>query len=76
MVKECIVKLNNDAVTVVTYDGIDVQFPSIHKDVKSVFVNYEDGKYTIVEKDYKPKSEKKPKGKKKTTKEDAANEDA
>lgn len=76
MVKECIVKLNNDAVTVATYDGIDVQFPSIRKDVKSVFVNYEDGKYTIVEKDYKPQSEKKQKGKKKTTKEDAANEDA
>lgn len=75
MVKECTIKLNNDAVTVVTYDGVDVQFPSIHKDAKTVFVNYEDGKYTIVDKEYNPANDGKPK-KKKTTKKDGADKDA
>ena len=75
MVKECTIKLNNDAATVATYDDVDVQFPSIHKDAKTVFVNYEDGKYTIVDKDYKPANDGKQK-KKKTTKKDGADKDA
>lgn len=53
MVKECLVKLNNDAVTVVRFGDIDIQFPSIHKNVKTVFVNYEDGKYSIVDRNFK-----------------------
>lgn len=48
MVKECLVVLNNEAVTVVRYDGKDIQFPAINKDVKKVSVNYENGKYSIV----------------------------
>lgn len=70
MVKECLVKLNNDAVTVVRFGDTDIQFPSIHKDAKTVFVSYEDGKYSIVDKNYKPKSADKPRKKgtdKKTT---------
>lgn len=70
MVKECLVKLNNDAVTVVKFDDIDIQFPSIRKNAKTVFVNYEDGKYSIVDKNYRPKSTEKHKKKgtgKKTT---------
>lgn len=53
MIKECIVKLNNDAVTVVSYDGIDVQFPSIHRDAKTVRVKYTNGRYCVVSDDYK-----------------------
>ncbi len=49
MVKECLVILNNEAVTVVRFDGKDIQFPSIHKDTKTVFVKYENGKYSIVD---------------------------
>ena len=51
MVKECLVKINNEAITVVRYGDTDIQFPSIHKDVNTVFVNYEGGKYFIVDKD-------------------------
>lgn len=54
MVKECIVKLNNDAVTVVAYGDIEVQLPAIHKEAKTLFVNYENDKYAVVDKDYKP----------------------
>ena len=70
MIKECIVKLNNEAVTVVAYEDIDIQFPAIHKEAKTLFVNCENGKYEIVDKDRKPKNvtvEKK-NNKKKTTK--------
>lgn len=56
MVKECTVTLNNEKVTVVKYGNVDVQFPAIHKDTEKLFVNYDNGKYTIVEKDYKPKN--------------------
>lgn len=50
MVKECLVTLNNEAVTVVKFDNIDIQFPSIHKNEETVFVKVEDGKYSIVDK--------------------------
>lgn len=50
MIKECPVILNNSAVTVVQYDNVKIQFPSIQKKVKTVFVKYENGKYEIVEK--------------------------
>lgn len=59
MVKECPVVLNNEVVTVVKYGDIDIQFPSIHKDDKKVFVNYEGGRYSIVDKNYKLKSTEK-----------------
>lgn len=49
MTKLCPIILNNEAVTVIRFDDIEVQLPSIHKNVKSVYVKYDDGKYTIVE---------------------------
>ena len=52
MVKKCKVILNNDAVTVVRFDNIEVQFPSIHKEDEYVNVLYKDGKYKIVDSDY------------------------
>lgn len=52
MIKKCNVLLNNEVVTVVDYDGVKVQFPSIHKNSKTVNVIYKNGQYIIVEEDY------------------------
>ena len=51
MIKECIVELNNDVVTVVRFGDIKIQFPSIHDNSKKkVFVESdENGRYRIVE---------------------------
>lgn len=50
MIKECPVIMSNEAVTVARYDGIDIQFPSVGKDVKTVFVNKDgDGSYHIAD---------------------------
>lgn len=50
MIKECPVIINNECVTVVKYDGIDIQFPSVGKDAKSVFVTkYSNGSYHITD---------------------------
>ena len=68
MVKECLVMLNNEVVTVARYGNTDIQFPSIHRDAKTVFVNCEDGKYSIVDKNYKSKSAEKSNRKKSTEK--------
>lgn len=68
MVKECQVILNNDAVTVAKFGEIIIQFPSIKKDADTVFVKYEDGKYTIVDKPTVFKTEKKMSTDKKTIK--------
>ncbi len=57
MIKECYVKLNNEAVTVVNFDGVDVQFPAIKREAKTVFVKFENGKYSITD---KPVEETKP----------------
>ena len=76
MVKECIVKLNNDVVTVVAYGDVDVQLPAIHREAKTLFVSCENGKYTVVDKDYKPKdvAVEKKNTKKKTTNKEIAKE--
>lgn len=50
MIKECPILINNSAVTVVKYDDVEVQFPAINKDVKTVFVDFTEGKYNIVDK--------------------------
>lgn len=50
MVKECNVILNNDAVTVVVYDGIRVQLPSIKRKAQTVFVDKRGNKYVVVDK--------------------------
>lgn len=50
MTKKCPVIMSNEAVTVARYDGIDIQFPSVGKDVKTVFVNKDgDGYYRIAD---------------------------
>jgi len=70
MVKECRVILNNDVLTVVRFDDIDIQFPSIGKDVETVFVKHENDRYTIVDEKEKNDTVEKPKrkvSKKKTT---------
>lgn len=64
MIKECSVVLNNEAVTVVKFDGKDIQLPAIKREAKKVSVNYENGKYSIVNKD--EKTEDADKNKKKT----------
>ena len=73
MTKECEVILNNDAVTVVKFDGKEIQFPSIHKNAKTVFVKVDNGTYSIVgkmeneSKDSGVQNQKKPRTYKKTT---------
>lgn len=48
MIKECPVIMNNEAVSVVSFDGIDIQFSCLGKNIKKVNVKFEDGKYSIV----------------------------
>ena len=50
MIKECPILINNTVVTVAKYDDVEVQFPAINKDVKTVFVDFTEGKYIIVDK--------------------------
>lgn len=78
MTKQCPVILNNKAVTVVKFDNIEIQFPSIHKDAETVFVKFEDGKYTIVEniEDEKVVISHKKRNQKKITVEDNTAEEA
>ena len=47
-IKACKVLINNAAVTVVDFDGIQVQLPAIGEDAKTVWVECDDGKYTMV----------------------------
>ncbi len=79
MVKECIVKLNNETVTVIEYDGILVQIPAIHREARYVNVILQSGRYIVVDDDYKEPvasvTEKpKKKANKKTTNEEIAKE--
>lgn len=50
MIKECPILINNTVVTVAKYDDVEIQFPAINKDVKTVFVDFTEGKYNIVDK--------------------------
>lgn len=52
MVKDCKVTLNNEAVTVVCFGDVEIQFPSIHRDVKYLRVLYKNGRYSIVDDNY------------------------
>lgn len=49
--KKCKVLTRNEAVTVIEYNGTPVQFTSsiIDNQKEFVWVNYEDGKYSIVD---------------------------
>lgn len=49
MIKECNITINNEEVTVVEFGDVKIQFPSIKKEAKSIFVEYDNGKYSIVE---------------------------
>ena len=53
MIKRCKVIINNEAVTVIRFDNIEVQIPSIHKKADYVNVLYENGKYKMVDEDCK-----------------------
>lgn len=75
MIKNCNVLINNEAVTVIDYDGVKVQVPSIHREAKTVKVIVKDGKYIVVDDNYiepvvKPTAKPKKKTTKKTTLED------
>lgn len=58
MIKNCKVLINNEAVTVIDFDGTEVQIPAIKKKVNTVRVLKENDKYTVVNDDYKEKTEK------------------
>ena len=59
MIKECQVILNNESVSVVKFGNTEVQLPSIGKDVNSVKVKCEDGRYSIVKDEIAIKTKKK-----------------
>lgn len=64
MLKECKVLLNNEAVTVIQYDDIQVQIPAIGRKASVVKVK-DDGHYTVVPDDYSEPVEKRPRTRKK-----------
>lgn len=68
MIKECKVLLNNEAVTVIRYDDLDVQIPAIGRKARTVKVK-DDGHYTVVPDDYCEPAEEaeKPKARRKKT---------
>lgn len=79
MVKNCRVLINNEAVTVIEYDGVLVQIPAINREAKNVNVILQNGRYIVVNDDYKEPvtdvAEKlKKKANKKTTIDESANE--
>lgn len=49
MIKNCSVIVNNEAVTVVVFDGKEVQLPSIKREARKVFVKFENGIYEVVD---------------------------
>lgn len=53
MVKECLVTLNNEVVTVVLFDDKYIQFPAIKRDATTLNICFDDGKYFIVDDDTK-----------------------
>lgn len=60
MIKECKVILQNSELFVVNFDDKQIQFPYTLDVGKTVFVKYEDGKYSIVKKNEKKVSQKQP----------------
>lgn len=52
MIKNCRVLINNDAVTVFEYDGVEVQIPSINREARFVKVKFANGEYTVVDDNY------------------------
>lgn len=66
MIKECKVLLNNEAVTVIQYDDIQVQIPAIGRKATVVKVK-DDGHYTVVPDNYSEPAGKTPRTRKKKT---------
>ena len=59
MTRECKVLLRNQYVMVVNFDGKEIQMPSDHTDKDTVFVKYENDRYSItckLEEENKPVS--------------------
>lgn len=52
MLKRCKVLLNNDAVTVIDFDGKKVQLPAIKRKAIEVNVVFENGRYSVVDDNY------------------------
>ena len=52
MIKDCRVTLNNEYVTVVDFEGIDIQLPAIGRKANKIKVEYKDGKYTVLPDNY------------------------
>lgn len=57
MVKQCKVLINNEAVTVINFDGREVQIPAIKRNVDSVNILFKNNQYIVVGDDYKEKKE-------------------
>lgn len=79
MVKNCRVLINNEAVTVIEYDGVLVQIPAIHREAKNINVILQNGRYIVVNDNYKElmasaAEKQKKKANKKTTIDESANE--
>lgn len=79
MVKNCKVLINNEAVTVFDYDGIQVQIPSIKRTADFINVVKRNGNYFVVDDNYtepvvKPAEKPKKKANKKTTVKESVNE--
>lgn len=52
MIKKCKVILNNECVTVIDFEGIDVQLPAIGYKANQIKIKYQDGKYVALPDDY------------------------
>lgn len=50
MTKECKVLMRNEFVMVIDFDGKEIQMPSDHKDTNTVFVKFENDRYSITDK--------------------------
>lgn len=61
MVKECPITLDNGVVTVVKFGDTFVQLPSVNAQSKTIFVKYENNKYTVVDKGTEVKTDDKEK---------------
>lgn len=77
MIKNCKVLINNEAVTVIDYDGREIQIPSIKKNTNFVRVIKKSNNYIVVDDSYiEPASqnaEKPKKASKKTTTKESVN---
>lgn len=50
MTRQCPVILNNSVVTVVKYGDKEIQFSALKRDVDTVYVEYKNGKYKVIDK--------------------------